>query len=106
MARTHDGRSIAFDSADPDGQRRIYVIDSSGGPARLPARVSVSQTYASWSRDDQWIYFTSSETGRAEIWRVAARGGTAEQVTRDGGSGAQESADGRTLYSAQSAAHL
>jgi Tol biopolymer transport system component len=95
---SHDGRHIVFDSRDTDGIQRVYVIDSSGGPARLAAPDRSDQLMASWSRDNRWIYFTSRQTGRAEIWRVAAEGGAAEQVTREGGSGALESPDGRTLY--------
>jgi Tol biopolymer transport system component/tRNA A-37 threonylcarbamoyl transferase component Bud32 len=95
---SHDGRHIAFDSLDTDGIRRAYVIDSSGGPARLATADGGNQLLPSWSRDDRWIYFQSDRTGRAEIWRVSAGGGTAEQVTREGGSGALESPDGRTIY--------
>ena len=52
----------------------------------------------SWSRDGRFIYFTSNRTGRYEIWRVPAGGGTEEQVTREGGTLSFESVDGRTLY--------
>jgi hypothetical protein len=52
----------------------------------------------SFSRDGRLIYFTSNRTGRLEVWRVAAKGGTEEQVTHAGGAGAVESFDGRTLY--------
>jgi hypothetical protein len=52
----------------------------------------------SWSRDGKWIYFTSDRTGRWEIWRTAAQGGPAEQITTAGGYVALESRDGKTLY--------
>ena len=42
--------------------------------------------------------FGSNRTGRFEIWRIPAQGGTAEQVTREGGHTALESPDGKTLY--------
>ena len=40
-------------------------------------------------------------TGRNEIWRIAPRGGNAVQVTRNGGTVALESRDGKTLYYAK-----
>jgi Tol biopolymer transport system component len=52
----------------------------------------------SWSRDGQFLYFTSNRTGKPEIWKTPFNGGEDKQVTRDGGFGALESADGRTLY--------
>jgi Tol biopolymer transport system component len=52
----------------------------------------------SWSRDGKWIYFCSDRTGRRESWRVPFAGGTAEQVTKEGGLVAYESADGTTLF--------
>ena len=51
-----------------------------------------------WSLDGSWIYFNSNRTGRSEVWRAAAAGGSEEQVTRAGGAMPAESADGRTLY--------
>src|SRR5262249_11918739 len=66
----------------------------SGKPqtGRVPAPVP------NWSRDGKWIYFASDRTGRFEIWRVPAEGGTAEQITRDGGYLVFESTDVQTLY--------
>ena len=52
----------------------------------------------SWSRDGKWIYFHSDRTGRNEIWRVPFAGGAAEQITKEGGYAAYESADGTTLF--------
>ena len=51
-----------------------------------------------WSRDGRFLYFVSDRTGRPEIWRVPAAGGTEEPVTREGGNVPFESFDGRTLY--------
>jgi Tol biopolymer transport system component len=43
-------------------------------------------------------YFCSRRSGRAEVWKLPAKGGTASQVTAQGGTVAEESPDGRTLY--------
>ncbi len=44
----------------------------------------------SWSKDGQWIYFSSNRTGRVEVWKMPANGGEAVQVTRGGGAGPAE----------------
>ena len=38
------------------------------------------------------------ETGRSEVWKVPSQGGAAVQVTRNGGTKAYESLDGKFLY--------
>jgi Tol biopolymer transport system component len=53
---------------------------------------------ASWSHDGRWIYFGSKRSGRFEIWKMPSIGGEPVQVTRNGGTAAVASADGRTLY--------
>lgn len=60
----------------------------------------------SWSRDGRFIYFASLRAspgaagGVTQIWRVAATGGAATQVTRQGGEESWESFDGtRLIYS-------
>ena len=91
-----DGRKIAF-HADVGGNREIFVISAAGGK---PERLTIDPPWNAnprWSRDGHWIYFRSDRSGRTEGWKMPAGGGAAVQVTRDGGTGAQESADGRTL---------
>jgi dipeptidyl aminopeptidase/acylaminoacyl peptidase len=39
----------------------------------------------SWSRDGRSIYFSSTRSGRTEIWKLPASGGAATQITRNGG---------------------
>jgi len=52
----------------------------------------------SWSRDGNWIYFSSDRTGSWQIWKVPPQGGTEVQVTQEGGFGAFESPNGKLLY--------
>src|SRR5262249_46826352 len=52
----------------------------------------------SYSRDGQWIYFSSNRSGRIEIWKVPASGGAPQQVTRTSGNEPFESPDGKLLY--------
>jgi Tol biopolymer transport system component len=93
-----NGRQIAFDSRGEDGGWDVYVIETGGGqPRRLTADPS-DEYVPSWSRDGRWIYFCSTRTGRAEIWRSPPSGGPQEKVSIDGGNAAFESMDGRSVY--------
>jgi Tol biopolymer transport system component/DNA-binding winged helix-turn-helix (wHTH) protein len=92
-----DGKWIAFDGASADSFD-IYVVDANGGrPRRLTDDLS-SDAAPSWSTDGKWIYFMSMRTGTSQIWKLPATGGSALPVTRDGGSWAMESPDGRFLF--------
>jgi Tol biopolymer transport system component/tRNA A-37 threonylcarbamoyl transferase component Bud32 len=93
-----DGRTIAFDSRSDDGQWDIWTIGIDGLGLRQVTHDPLCAIVPSFSRDGRWIYFGSNRTGRHEVWRVAAAGGTDEQVTHEGGSVPVESFDGRTLY--------
>jgi Tol biopolymer transport system component len=91
-----DGQ-IAFDS-NATGNWDIYLICSQGGqPSRLTMSGS-NEFQPSWSRDGKWIYYCSTRTGHAQVWKVPAAGGTEVQVTRSGGSFPFESVNGEELY--------
>jgi hypothetical protein len=53
---------------------------------------------ATWSRDGKWIYFESDRSGRDEVYKISASGGEFVQVTKQGGSFANESLDAKWLY--------
>ena len=56
----------------------------------------------SWSRNGDWIYFSSKRTGDWQVWKMAADGNRPpERVTRQGGFAPQESPDGRFIYYAK-----
>jgi Tol biopolymer transport system component len=58
----------------------------------------------SFSRDGRWIYFNSNRTGDFQIWKIPATGGSAVQVTHNGGYISFESPDGAYLYYTQTLA--
>ena len=92
-----DGRRIVIDAAVA-GNSDVYLVDLDGRP---PVRLTSDPTFdgtPAWSSDGQWIYFTSNRSGRPELWKVSANGGTASQLTRHGGLQPREAPDGRTLF--------
>jgi Tol biopolymer transport system component len=93
-----DGSRIAFFS-NKEGHFHIYLVGADGGfPLRLSSE-EADHWEPSWSADGRWIYFNSEPTGTFEIWKIPAAEGEKEiQVTRHGGRGARQSADGKFLY--------
>jgi dipeptidyl aminopeptidase/acylaminoacyl peptidase len=84
-----DGRFVAYNlrSTDWDGNRglnALWVITrgSVGTPPRLVRDQEKSSTAPRWSADGRWLYFLSSRSGSAQVWRVPAVGGIASQVTK------------------------
>ena len=76
----------------------IYVVRASGGkPVPLTADPA-EDNIPSWSRDGNWVYFTSLRSGRRQVWKAPAGGGEAVRVTKNGGFAAMESADGRFVF--------
>jgi Tol biopolymer transport system component/predicted Ser/Thr protein kinase len=92
-----DGRYLAFDAV-PEGNSDVYVVGADGGPPRRLTDHPGGDQVPIWSRDGRWIYFVSDRSGEMQLWKVSSDGGEAVQVTRDGGSPAFESSDGRYLY--------
>lgn len=95
---SRDGRTIAFDSQAGDGRWDVWTIGVDGSGLRQVTNHPADENTPGWSSDGQWIYYGSNRTGRYEIWRAAAAGGSEQQITRAGGLMPAETADGRTLY--------
>jgi Tol biopolymer transport system component/DNA-binding winged helix-turn-helix (wHTH) protein len=93
-----DGRTMAFDSQAADGRFDIWTIGVDGSGLRQITRDKSDEVMPSWSHDGQFLYYGSNRTGRFEIWRAPASGGTEDQVTHGGGFLPFESWDGRILY--------
>ena len=98
-----DGRRIAFTSG-AGGRSHVYIVGSEGGTSTRLTDDDANEAFPTWSGDGQWIYFNSNRTGNSQVWKtqVPERGSVssdaANQVTRNGGILAIESADRRTLY--------
>jgi Tol biopolymer transport system component len=93
-----DGRKIVY-TAVIDGNRDIFVADTSGGSPRRMTFGASEESFASWSRDGRWIYFSSNRGGAAQdIWRIPANGGASVRITYHGGVRPQEAPDGNLYY--------
>lgn len=95
-----DGRHIAF-LANYDGQRDIHVIPTEGGvPRRLTTHPGQKHIHG-WSRDGESVVYSTtffSGNGRyAELFKVAATGGTPEKLPVPYGVNATFSPDGREM---------
>jgi Tol biopolymer transport system component len=95
-----DGKQIAFDCV-AGGNGDIYIVSAGGGKPRRLTTDPATDDSPSWSRDGKWIYFGSNRRGLFQIWKMPAEGGSAVQVTRNGGYSGFESPDGKFLYYAR-----
>jgi Tol biopolymer transport system component len=105
-----DNQRIAFERRALD-HNRIAVMKCQAGtmsceqPVPLTAARETdpfSEERPSWSADGKAVYFSSSRTGKDEIWRqLWPSSGAPIQMTRNGGLSPVESSDGRWLYYAK-----
>lgn len=92
-----DGTRIAFD-ARPEGHSHIFYMSADGSPPKAATSGDGNDIVPSWSHDGQWLYFGSNRSGSWQVWKVPSTGGSAQQVTRNGGFIPAESPDGHWLY--------
>jgi Tol biopolymer transport system component len=93
-----DSQNIALTVAQKRMKEDIYVVSANGGAPRRMTTDPAEDKWPSWSHDGKWIYFTSTRSGREEIWKMPASGGEAVQLTRNSGDAPHESPDGQLLY--------
>jgi Tol biopolymer transport system component len=99
---TPDSKMLLFTQPGPNGKPRIMVLplDAAGGtPSPHPLRdSSAADLYGQISPDGRWVAFTSTETGRPEVYVLPFPGpGPKVQISADGGQRERWSADGREL---------
>jgi len=78
-----DGRELAFTS-NRAGAANLYVLTLATGKLRRLTFSDTNETLDAWSRDGKWLYFSSgaNDVARiADIYRVAATGGTPLEVS-------------------------
>ena len=83
-----DGTKIAFNSRDVKngelGIQHLHVAAADGGAARAIATdLPTAASDVRWSRDGSTLYFRTSLGTTAQLFSVAASGGTPKALTRD-----------------------
>ncbi|MGC4028885.1 MAG: S9 family peptidase [Steroidobacteraceae bacterium] len=83
-----DGRYIAFtlrstDLAANRGNSDLYLLDLSvaGAAPRRLTQDPAADYNPRWSADGRYLYFLSTRSGSAQVWRLALEGGEAQPVT-------------------------
>jgi serine/threonine-protein kinase len=82
-----DGRFLSFDQKDADTQDDAWIMPvAGGGEARPVARSKAGEGSAKFSPDGRWIAYSSTESGKAEIYVQPFPGlGPRMQISNAGG---------------------
>ncbi len=82
-----DGRAVVYtvQSADVESnemQTSVWLLDPAS-PNTTPRQLAggPQDHAASWSADGRYVYFLSTRSGLAQVWRISATGKDAAQVT-------------------------
>lgn len=78
-----DGRAIAFVGRDPTFD--VFVLDVETGVTRRITQNMGSNENPDWSPDGRYLVFSSTRTGRSELWLSTADGRHQVQITEGGG---------------------
>ena len=90
-----DSSKIAFIS-DRNGWNNLGVIDVATGRSRMLLTEDVEHSEPRWSPDGQSLTFTKNLDYEYHIFKIAAEGGEAVQLTEKGGVSGGSSATGQT----------
>jgi len=93
------GRQLAYVSRPGGPYGELSVVNLESGKIRLLTHDAALALSPAWSPDGEYIYFASSRGGTMNIWKIAAGGGTPEQITAGQGDDAQldVSRDGKRI---------
>ena len=81
-----DGKSVAFvlrrtDMDADKGRTSIWLVGADAGNAHQLSSDSASHSEPRWSADGKFLFFISTRSGSAQLWRLPLSGGEARQVT-------------------------
>ncbi len=82
-----DGKLVAFTVRDTDleenrGRTDIWLAASDGAWEKPLTSDPANDSSATWSQDGAFVYFLSSRSGHAQVWRIPTNGGESQQVTK------------------------
>jgi len=100
-----DGKWIALTGFPSDGnadlRSRIYIVSADGGILRRVCPETEDLHFESWSRDGRRLYVSRpAGIGKPgfQLWTVNIDGGGLRLVAEEGGFGAEETEDARSVY--------
>jgi hypothetical protein len=100
-----DGRFLLYDEHDPEREQDLLLIDVEGGDPTPFLATDANETFGQFSPDGQWIAYTSSISGRNEIYvrnfapdQTPAYGAVRAQISLNGGDKARWSPDGGEIF--------
>jgi dipeptidyl aminopeptidase/acylaminoacyl peptidase len=83
-----DGKRVAYTVREAvmtddksEFRTHVHLADADGGDAFQLTQGDQSCDNPQWSPDGKWIAFTSSRSGKNNVWLIRARGGEAERLT-------------------------
>jgi dipeptidyl aminopeptidase/acylaminoacyl peptidase len=82
-----DGQSVAFTVRVTDleankGRNDIWIAPTAGGAARRLSSQEANDTQARWAPDGRCVFFVSTRTGSAQVFRMNRDAGEPEAVTK------------------------
>lgn len=82
-----DGTEVTFTVRDTDlaankGRFDLYSVGVDGKNLRRLTTHPDADNQPRYSLDGKYVYFVSTRSGSAQVWRIARSGGEAEQVTK------------------------
>ena len=101
-----DGSSAAVVVSEPNlngdsstYRSALHIYSLAAAPGAAPLFSIANASAPTWSPDGRWLAYATSNHGARNVWRIPARGGTAEPITSLSGSIAEFrlSPDGNTL---------
>jgi Tol biopolymer transport system component len=90
-----DGRTLLFSQLDPKTRSDIWLLPLEGGKPTLFVGTDADEMHGRFSPDGHWVAYTSTESGRQEVyvrafplsdprWQVSVAGGANPLWRRDG----------------------
>ncbi|MFH1875031.1 MAG: DPP IV N-terminal domain-containing protein [Pseudomonadota bacterium] len=76
-----DGMKVAVTSWKPSGLWKIYIYDLNTKKAKRLTKGTGLESYATWSSNGEYVYYSSDQTGIANIYRTNLKTGKTEQLT-------------------------
>lgn len=76
--------TVVFDSCSPRASLREFAVNGSAPVgARWLTRGNANDRQPAYSRDGEWVVFSSNRSGNLDLWQVSQRTGVVRRLTED-----------------------